>query len=839
MWLVTLELDTRPELAKADDAAPPSPLTPATRCCWRREPIALELRGGDCDADEEANARPGVFPSGYPESEERKYPVAIGIKKFMKPNNHTPPYTQIQSKVRSRHQLTKREMEEWRVISMILWNQKGINPGVLFGRSHIAQCETGYEQKGGDSMQQAFFNDESARSRIWKEVCLHRSWLPVPTPAPKWSSAGTVGGLPCVSDEFKEHFDEEHPLNQDPQLRETAIGAVVGRAFQERPARAHPGKKTAFGEKGERTLVEEGTDVILGEETAKDLSWESVVDGVVSVPAVLRDVPSRILDFRDPHSIDLPDCSPAVFRRVVLPFYDTARPWQFPMRPGLDTGIRTPLQWTQRAPGFFGFSFPRQTIQPMNQGLTSMLLQLVSHEPDAGGPGGAAGDDDDADDHDLDELTPARIDCDLRFLCIPSPFDLKWSLSVFFTAEGGREALERMKPVAAQIQQAREAALDTVESWRRLLEALTGKWDLALTLPFPLQAKVQQHFRFDELTAQADQQSERLTNRRDDGDDGCVYVPQACPASDVQFESEEQKLCMRALEQLFGLENIYFKRFDMEDSVEHHYSCYYRKYYEENNLSSVDYKLDENLRPKLSSENDLLVGNVADLPQPDFSPSMSRTLYHHKDLKRVPLQVIHHTSALPGGGKPWTSRYESCSDGTSGCEPEAQISSDIGIVITLPKKKPEPIGLSGPNPFPPPSAAIGAGMQADAPPLNQVPAPNGTNAIVPSSLASAANTPALVPPLAQFPLGRTARRPAPPPKVTRVVSRTAFTVFAREKWRAIQKETPSLSLGEMSEKVAQAWKALDRQEKNRYTDRVRSQSDDPDESDGDQAQSDE
>ncbi|KAI9359216.1 hypothetical protein DFJ73DRAFT_117854 [Zopfochytrium polystomum] len=32
----------------------------------------------------------------------------------------------------------------------------------------------------------------------------------------------------------------------------------------------------------------------------------------------------RVLEFRDPHSIDLPDRSPAVFRRVVLPFYDVA-----------------------------------------------------------------------------------------------------------------------------------------------------------------------------------------------------------------------------------------------------------------------------------------------------------------------------------------------------------------------------------------------------------------------------------------------------------------------------------------------------------------------------------
>ncbi|KAI9335637.1 hypothetical protein DFJ73DRAFT_851508, partial [Zopfochytrium polystomum] len=174
----------------------------------------------------------------------------------------------------------------------------------------------------------------------------------------------------------------------------------------------------------------------------------------------LHERTQRILHFNNPLTIDLPDCSPAVFRKVVLPFYDTSRPWEFPLAP-----------WAPVVP---------PPIEGSIGDIVAAAIATANGSPGDvfGGRGGNSvnqGDDkhaaDDEEDEDVSgDLNPFQIDHDLHFLCIPSPFDMRWSAATFFTTDDGRRALARSLQAARCVLNDHHRAAYSTQRWRTLVE---------------------------------------------------------------------------------------------------------------------------------------------------------------------------------------------------------------------------------------------------------------------------------------------------------------------------------------------------------------------------------
>ncbi|KAI9331305.1 hypothetical protein DFJ73DRAFT_84902 [Zopfochytrium polystomum] len=155
----------------------------------------------------------------------------------------------------------------------------------------------------------------------------------------------------------------------------------------------------------------------------------------------LHERTQRILHFNNPLTIDLPDCSPAVFRKVVLPFYDTSRPWEFPLAPS--------------APD----------VPPPTKGTIDDIIAAAA---------ATATDDDAGEGEDSGDLNPFQIDHDLQFLCIPSPFDMAWSFATFFTTPDGKLALARGLQAARCVQNAHLHAVARIKEWTSLVEVLVA-----------------------------------------------------------------------------------------------------------------------------------------------------------------------------------------------------------------------------------------------------------------------------------------------------------------------------------------------------------------------------
>ncbi|KXS15705.1 hypothetical protein M427DRAFT_145412 [Gonapodya prolifera JEL478] len=285
-------------------------------------------------------------------------------------------------------------------------------------------------------------------------------------------------------------------------------------------------------------------------------------------------------------------------------------------------------------------------------------------------------------DLDVTELTPERIEHDLQSLFIPSPYNPRRSLSEFWWAEGGRTALQRMQPVTAQILKAKKAVLeaerirlDADQEWVSFLEELvptstaTRPAVKVVDVPPALTSTVRRHFRFDNLTAQANEQNVLSEQYGLHDKDACWYEPQVCPASDVAFEDDEPKEQMRLLEHVFGEENLFFKRLDQEEEVMH--------------IRVGDGKDKDAYRDRHRWYKRLRVGDVSDLLEPADVATQPGRLYRADDMRLVPNHFIHSEGSVDSRGTMCTRRYESCSDGTDRCERTASRYSDIALVVDL------------------------------------------------------------------------------------------------------------------------------------------------------------
>ncbi|KAI9324493.1 hypothetical protein DFJ73DRAFT_966307, partial [Zopfochytrium polystomum] len=384
---------------------------------------------------------------------------------------------------------------------------------------------------------------------------------------------------------------------------------------------------------------------------------------------LLHERTHRILNFHDPYRIDLPDCSPAVFRCVVLPFYDTDRRWDFPYSPPEPAVPPLP----SRTEGTRPLSF----LDVLSAAMTNASGAASSFSRD--------GHEDGDNDNDQRDLTPARIDHDLRFLGIPSPFDPAWSLSAFWSLDGGRDALLRALPAARRVQDAQRRAAEAAAEYTRLTEQMLGVFATTTGIdgksPSPflsanvtpeLEEDIKLHFRFDELTAQALEQSRRLPNAYTFHNNACVFMPQACRASDVELSSDASRDCVRLLELVFGAENVYFKRFD--------YGPKYQSMMNQPILQcsqTPNYVLDEDYNPVLHRSNVLVVGDVLDLPQ----PSSPLPVFRPGDLKTVPRPVLLCDAPSPFRTVEWTASTRA---GGMLVSEFLRASSSVGVVVALP-----------------------------------------------------------------------------------------------------------------------------------------------------------
>ncbi|KAI9366718.1 hypothetical protein DFJ73DRAFT_805296 [Zopfochytrium polystomum] len=400
-----------------------------------------------------------------------------------------------------------------------------------------------------------------------------------------------------------------------------------------------------------------------------DADGGGVGETVFQVPAstfaafpdtLLHDRTHRILQFRDPYLIQLPDCSPVVFRRVVLPFYDTAeRKWHVPVHLG----------------------FPKNVLLSANTFL-GRLVEAVHAGESSGNEDG---------DHDLEEageLSPARINHDLQFLGIPSPFDPRWSFSVFAWTANGRAALQRMGPALEQIKRAQKEAAETTESWMSMIKEFNEIWPqlvtarmadsfteskmagqteeehhtepqdqegpeqeessscsdlqqvverdsskqllselwrehdeessdqgdqigfsstssdasstpkpVALIASAELQEELNSFFRVGEMAEAAEELMKKWEHVSPWEIPEFQFAPQACPASDFKLENEASLKTLTVLNKLFGLQNTYFRRMDLAHEGDNHSrGCYYYNPYREIYLSARNPKLGDDFQ---------------------------------------------------------------------------------------------------------------------------------------------------------------------------------------------------------------------------------------------------
>ncbi|KAI9326136.1 hypothetical protein DFJ73DRAFT_178305 [Zopfochytrium polystomum] len=295
---------------------------------------------------------------------------------------------------------------------------------------------------------------------------------------------------------------------------------------------------------------------------------------------LLHDRTHRILQFRDPHLIRLPDCSPVVFRRAVLPLYDMAQDeWHVPLHLGFATNVLL------SARTFLG-----------------RLVEAVDVCESSGNEDG---------DHDLEEageLSPARINHDLQFLGIPSPFDPCWSFSVFAWTANGRAALQRMGPALQQIERAQKEAAETTGSWISMIKEFNAIWPLPVgrmadtftESKMAGQTEEEHHTELQDQDGQSEhphrpEQEESSCSDQDNhstcstsSDTSSTPEPVALIATpelqealnsffrvDEMAEAAEELMkkwkneawtkTRTVLDKLFGLQNVYFRRMDLAD----------------------------------------------------------------------------------------------------------------------------------------------------------------------------------------------------------------------------------------------------------------------------------
>ncbi|KAI9359594.1 hypothetical protein DFJ73DRAFT_902054 [Zopfochytrium polystomum] len=478
-----------------------------------------------------------------------------------------------------------------------------------------------------------------------------------------------------------------------------------------------------------------------------------------------------------PATIDLPFCPYPVFRRVVLPFYDTSRPtWDFPvdtvaaaaataagggMSPAdplvadtflgrvLEALAPPPPRWHPVGDRHARARERRRQEQQQREASRQRHRRRPQRQRRAGCEacggrrGGDLGDQDGGDDAtltagdhdaiavDLDNNTAAGFDCD--------------PAATAGTA-AGVAALRRLHPVLEALERAQRAAADAARRWCDVIgefaavvaadaasaggdedastatTAMMMRATTAMLAPAELVPAVARHFRVDELARRAwdkareeeeqrriaESRRHRLAGGGDDEwqDDSYVFVPQACAAADIAFDGDAAaSATMRTLEALFGAENLYFKRIDLQTDYQHVESCP-QIHTADDALTPIPYHIADDYSLDLT-DGDITIGDVYELPaSPPGSPhigvggaAVPRALlrrYRQQDLQRVPAPVIDSGAEslpwarlAPAALGRWPALRTACCDGTRRCRPFANAFFSIGVVVATPPRAPK------------------------------------------------------------------------------------------------------------------------------------------------------
>ncbi|KAJ1561775.1 hypothetical protein HK405_002901 [Cladochytrium tenue] len=371
--------------------------------------------------------------------------------------------------------------------------------------------------------------------------------------------------------------------------------------------------------------------------------------------------------FADPLVVRLPDCPAAVFRRVVMPFYDVAGVpvWSVP---GMDTAAKVP------------FEIPDgETIDAVVAVLSEGAIgssEPVSQPHTLAPPGAtSAVKEDEDDDTDLD---PSVVDRCLKFLLIPSPYDLP--------------ALDRMMAVVRRQLDAQYSVLEWHMHRASILRQVAAGG--TFELPKVLENELTAHFRLNGLKLELRQ---KLLNDKSLDEDWISefprFAPQACQAADVEFRDPQAVSLMKSLEKLGLLDRIYFRRFDMQTETEIHLSsCYHG-----NNRDDIYLDTIEPASGKAETGRKKAVITVGDVDAL-ISPPKDARVFHSKDLERVPPEVLQAKLLISSAFikseeriTPWSYEHPSdldwpfvisrCSEGTDDCPAAVQTTYKLGIVF--------------------------------------------------------------------------------------------------------------------------------------------------------------
>ncbi|KAI9324936.1 hypothetical protein DFJ73DRAFT_223436 [Zopfochytrium polystomum] len=353
--------------------------------------------------------------------------------------------------------------------------------------------------------------------------------------------------------------------------------------------------------------------------------------------------------FAKPFEIWLPDCPVAVFTRVVLPFYgieeyvdgdnefsesvasdylgsDRSKRIKRAVSARHSANVTTMKDWT--VPGFNSrsdvpYSLHRSEEDVLMAALAGGLMDQKCALSNVHVDG-----EDDTDE--LLDVSSALIDRCLKFLLIPSPYDVPHALR-FYTAVNEFPALDRMLRVVQQQAQAHQTLL----GWHAKRTATLRKVDSGGTLSMPevLVSEVAQHFRLHGLKREVGRLKQDAWGYERPKMDELYFAPQACKATDVEFRSAEARKLIAAFSRHGLLDKMYFRRFDMGvNNVIHASSCFAAR-----NSRTVYMK---SITPKLGSfvlpDKLVVVGDVDDLP----APPEGAKVYRSEDLKRVPMGVL-------------------------------------------------------------------------------------------------------------------------------------------------------------------------------------------------------
>ncbi|KAI9323909.1 hypothetical protein DFJ73DRAFT_874987 [Zopfochytrium polystomum] len=411
----------------------------------------------------------------------------------------------------------------------------------------------------------------------------------------------------------------------------------------------------------------------------------------------LHDRTTRILQFSEPQTIDLPLCSAAVFRLIVLPFYDRAVSWELPDGCPALTALGGRPRGSWRLPSFASVPLLDRVIEAFTSPEEAVI----------GDDDGCGDNDSNNPDSDTSELTAACIDRDLRFLNIPSPFSVRWSFSLFATTAEGRSALARMQQMLEQIQRFQKAAiaqlqaeLDTTAQHVDMLTQFADLWKNGdgvstktgwtghtklVLAPAALKAPVRRYFRLDELFGALSSRTRRYWK--------VVFMPQACRASEVPIQDRAACEAMSIISSIFGQQNIIFKRIDATTPSPFHGRCASCNEHgcDGPAVSQLGRSRFDLYGPKPAKYGNFigpagcdLEGDVSVL-EPLAEKDNSATVYHDGSLSRVPQCVLD--ASYEGSTDPYVfcfNQFEDCI-ACGADNMEIPTYSSIGVALTLDK----------------------------------------------------------------------------------------------------------------------------------------------------------